>query len=169
MKPRRPLRSRGPAAAAIGMRDLGSQLFGRHPEHVLALLRAAWPGAVGPELARRTEVLALEGRTLRVRVPDAGWRKVIHRMRREIMGRLWATAGSLAPTALGLQEGEIRTPSAVPATLPSPSPSAPTPSEAPGEAPASLQAAAAAIDDPELRALFLASAAAYLTRRGLDA
>src|SRR5574341_1196686 len=38
--------------------DLAARLFGTKPEHTLALLRAAWPSAVGDELARRTEVAA---------------------------------------------------------------------------------------------------------------
>ena len=68
------------------------------------LLRAAWPGVVGPELARRTEVVSLDGTTLRVRVPDAGWQKVLHRMRGDILSRLFDVAGELAPRRLGFVE-----------------------------------------------------------------
>jgi hypothetical protein len=57
-------------------------LFGGSPVRTLALLRAAWPKAVGPELARRTEVLTLEGGALRLRVPDAGWRRHLLQMRK---------------------------------------------------------------------------------------
>src|SRR5260370_26030 len=70
----------------ISGRSLAARLFGASPARTLALLEAAWPLAVGPELARRTEVLGIEGGTLRVRVPDAGWRKVLHRMQPQIMG-----------------------------------------------------------------------------------
>ena len=38
--------------------DLVARLFGASPPRTLALLRATWPLAAGPELARRTEVLA---------------------------------------------------------------------------------------------------------------
>ena len=62
----------------------------------LALLRAAWTVAVGPELARRTEILAIEGSTLRVRVPDARWKSVLHKMQRDLVVRLRQIAGSLA-------------------------------------------------------------------------
>ncbi|PYQ22807.1 MAG: hypothetical protein DMF81_10980, partial [Acidobacteria bacterium] len=71
---------------------LASRIF-RLPAARLALLKSAWPLAVGPELARRTEVLAVEGRTLRVRVPDTGWRKVLHRMQPQIVARLRGVAG----------------------------------------------------------------------------
>src|SRR5262249_37430480 len=100
------------------------QIFGRHDSHVLALLRAAWPQAVGAELGRRTEVVALEGRTLRVRVPDAGWRKALHRVRVDILGRLHDVAGSLAPRQLGFMEGPVGGATAAP---PSPTPKAAVP------------------------------------------
>jgi hypothetical protein len=161
MRPLRPLRrrrTRGPVAAHTGTRDLATQLFGRQPQHVLLLLRAAWPAAVGPELARRTEVLGLEGRTLRVRVPDAGWRKVIHRMSRDILSRMYEMVGGLAPRALGLQEGQV---------VGAPSPKAPeAPAPDPAEPTAAIRAAAAVIPDAELRAQFESSAALYLRRHG---
>jgi len=138
-------------------RDVAEQLFGATPERRLLLLRAAWPRAVGPELARRTEVVALEGNALRIRVPDAGWRKGLLRMRHEILGRLRRIAGGLAPRALGFVEAR-------PAPIPVPAePSAPVPSEPPPPAPA-LVAEAARIADPELRNRFLESAARYLGR-----
>ena len=34
--------------------DFAARLFGGRPDHTLALLRAAWPAAVGPDVARRT-------------------------------------------------------------------------------------------------------------------
>jgi len=158
---RRPLRSRHPIQATTGARDLATQLFGGDPQRHLALLRAAWPAAVGPELARRTEVLGLEGRTLRVKVPDAGWRKVLHRMHRDILSRLYRTAGDLAPGRLAFQEAPFGPPAA---------------ERAPGAAttdvrwpaavlPPAVEQAAAAIADDELRERFSRSAALYLQRR----
>ena len=158
MRPTRPRRTRGPAPATSGARDLASQLFGRKPEHVLLLLRAAWPAVVGPELARRTQVVGLEGRTLRVRVPDAGWRKVLHRMNRDILTRLYTMVGSLAPSALGLQEGQV-----VGAPAPKAGDARALP---PAEVTATIRAAADVIGDPELRERFAASAALYLRRHG---
>ena len=146
-----------PLERAIGS-GAALRLFGGRPAATVALLRAAWPLAVGHELARRTEVLGLEGRALRVRVPDARWRKALHRMQREIVSRLRAIAGDLAPDRLGFTEGPVGGDAAE-------SPRAP---ETPREArplPPDVAAAARAIPDPELRSLFLRSAALYLERR----
>jgi hypothetical protein len=135
--------------------SLASRLFGRDPAHALALVRCAWPLAVGPELARRTEVLALDGRVLRVRVPDAGWTRVLHRMRRDILARLRDVAGELAPNRIGFIEGGV-SPLAPPAEAPVPA----------GERRAAplMEAGAAAIPDAELREAFLRTARRYLER-----
>jgi Dna[CI] antecedent DciA-like protein len=138
-------------------RDVAEQLFGATPERRLVLLRAAWPQAVGPELARRTEVIALEGNALRVRVPDAGWRKGLVRMKHEILGRLRAIAGGLAPSALGFVEAR-------PAAVPAPAEPSPPAVRVPAPPTPDLLAQAARIEDPELRDRFLASAARYLDR-----
>ena len=89
----------------ISGRSLAARLFGASPARTLALIEAAWPLAVGPELARRTEVLGIEGGTLRVRVPDAGWRKVLHRMQPQILAHLREIAGDLAPKRMGFVDG----------------------------------------------------------------
>src|SRR5262249_3379687 len=114
----------------------------------------------GPDLARRTELLAIERDTLRLRVPDVRWRKVLHRMQHEILGRLRDVAGDLAPRRLGFTEG----PAAAPEPAEPAAPDAVTPAATPPEAPAAVAQAAIAIDDPELRARFLQSAARYLSR-----
>jgi len=137
-------------------RDVAEQLFAATPERRLLLLRAAWPRAVGPELARRTEVIALEGSALRIRVPDAGWRKGLLRMRREILGRLRAIAGGLAPRALGFVEAH---PAPIPVRAEPSPPVLPVPPP-----PAALLAEAARIADPDLRDRFLETAARYLGR-----
>jgi Dna[CI] antecedent DciA-like protein len=141
-----------------GARDVVQQLFGATPERRLALLRAAWPGAVGPELARRTEVITLDGDALRIRVPDATWRKGLLRMRRDILVRLYRVAGSLAPRQLGFVEGGGSGPHGL-AEAEAPLPAAPAapPSRA-------LLAEAERIVEPELRARFLETAARYLDR-----
>src|SRR4051794_36926337 len=89
---------------------LAARIFGGGPIPTLALVRAAWPRVVGPDVARRTEVLAIEGSTLRLRVPDAGWRKVLHRMQGDILRRMREVAGSLAPRRLGFTEGPVAFP-----------------------------------------------------------
>jgi hypothetical protein len=141
-----------------GARDVVQQLFGATPERRLALLRAAWPGAVGPELARRTEVITLDGDALRIRVPDATWRKGLMRMRRDILARLHGVAGSLAPRQLGFVEGGGSGPH-VPAEAEAPLATAPAAPPSPA-----LLAEAERIIEPELRASFLETAARYLDR-----
>jgi len=143
-------------------RDLAQQIFGASRERRALLLAAAWPKAVGLELSRRTEVVALEGDVLRIRIPDAGWRRVLLRIRPEILSRLRALAGRLAPRGLSFVEGggpgrpaepgPGASPPSARATLPAPAP------------PERLLAEAERIADPELRAAFLASAGRYLQR-----
>jgi len=156
------IRSVASFPAGGASRGLARQLFGGSGEHTLALLRAAWLAAVGPELARRTEVVALEAGTLRVRVPDAGWRKTLHSMRGNLLSKLSAVAGDLAPRRLGFLETPVTTrSSAGPAALPvlteerEPKPS---------PLPLAVQEAAGAIADPDLRERFLESALRYLAR-----
>jgi len=140
----------------IGDAGLARRLFGTVPFRTLALVRAAWPRAVGPDLARRTEVVALESATLRVRVPDARWRKELHRMQPQILARLREIVGDLAPRRLGFMEGPI----------------APAPSHEAGRtvtsttpaAPPEVVAGASVLDDAELRRRFLEVAARYLER-----
>jgi uncharacterized membrane protein YgcG len=141
---------------SVARPDLAARLFGRDPRAALVLLRAAWPQAVGPELARRTRVASLDQGVLRVVVPDAGWRRGLLRMRGEILRRLRRVAGDVAPRSIGLVEGPVHAPEEPPAARP-PGPTTP---------PAAVVAAAEAIPDPELRSLFLASAARYFGRFG---
>ena len=142
------------ALRRAGGSDVAARLFGGSPERVQALMRAAWPLAVGAELGRRTEVLGVEKGTLRIRVPDARWRLVLHRMQPDILRRLKEIAGSLAPWRIGFVEGGMAEP---PATV------VPDEAEAP-VAPATLAGSAEAIADEEIRRRFLATAARYLDR-----
>jgi hypothetical protein len=135
--------------------DFAARLFGGRPEHALALLRAAWPIAVGPDVARRTEVVALDRGILRIKVPDAGWQRSLLRMRGEILARLRGVAGGASPRGLGFIAGAVT--EAPVATAPPPPPPFPP-------APAAVVEAAAAIPDPEIRALFLEAARRYLAR-----
>jgi hypothetical protein len=138
----------GPAAA---------RLFDT-PERALLLVRAAWPGAVGAEIARRTEIVALSGGTLVVRVPDGRWRRTLHRMQRMIVGRLREVAGDRAPARLGFSEGLVPI-----AGEPAPPPGPITPVEAP-PLPREVAASARAIQDAEIRDAFERTAGLYLAR-----
>ena len=135
---------------------LARRIFGAAPFHTLALVRAAWPRAVGPDLARRTEVVALEAATLRVRVPDARWRKELHRMQPDILARLREIIGDLAPRRLGFMEGPVALAPARDARR--------NEAGGPSQAPAEVVAAASVLDDAELRRRFLEVAARYLDR-----
>jgi Dna[CI] antecedent DciA-like protein len=165
----------------ISGRSLAARLFGASPARTLALLEAAWPLAVGPELARRTEVLGIEGGTLRVRVPDAGWRKVLHRMQPQILGHLREIAGDLAPRRMGFVEGGLAAePTAVSAPADRPQSAAASRSggaarggfqggsslhsESVVSSPPEIKNVAATIDDTEIRTRFLEVATRYLER-----
>jgi hypothetical protein len=136
--------------------DFARRLFGGRPEHRLALMRAAWPVAVGADLARRTQVVALDRDVLRIKVPDPRWQRTLLRMRADILSRLRGVAGDAAPWALGFVVGPVpegAEPPAAPSTRPASS--APRPA---------LVDAAGGIADPEIRARFLEVAERYLAR-----
>jgi hypothetical protein len=133
---------------------LAGRVFGGDAGARLALLRALWPSAVGHDVARRTEVIGLDNDALRVRVPDARWRRALFRMQRDIIVRLRRSAGRLAPARLGFVEGAVPE-----APVPMAAPPEPIPSPS-----ASLLASAAAIEDAEIRARFVDAAARYLGR-----
>ena len=139
--------------------DFAARIFGTRPEHTLALLRAAWPAAVGADIARRTEVVALDRGILRIKVPDAGWQRSLLRMRGDILARLRSVAGSAAPRGLGFVSGPV-------AHAPEPAP--PPPAAPPPLTPRAVTEAADAIPDPEIRARFVAAATGYLARFGGD-
>jgi hypothetical protein len=143
------------ALTRAGASDTAARLFGGTPERVRALMRAAWPLAVGPELSRRTEVLGIERGTLRIRVPDARWRTVLHGMQPDILRRLREIAGSLAPWRIGFVEGGMKDADPLP------------PAAAAGRradlAP-EVADVAAGIGDEEIRRRFLDTAARYLGR-----
>ena len=139
---------------------LAARLFGDDPARGLALMRAAWPTVVGPELARRTEVVAFDSGVLRVSVPDETWRQGLARMRRDLLGRLHGIAGAAAPRSLGfVVEPRPTGPAAAPEAAGAEAARAPEP-------PVSLVEAAEAIPDSALRARFLEAAARYLARFG---
>jgi hypothetical protein len=136
--------------------DLAADLFGATPARRLTLMKAAWRAAVGADLARRSEVVALDGDLLRVRVPDATWRRSLWRMRSDLLARLRKVVGSASPHALGFAEGPVAgsetteaSPAAIGAAVP---------------LPPALAAAADQIPDPETRERFRKAAGLYLGR-----
>jgi hypothetical protein len=137
---------------------LAVQIFGASPERTLALVRAAWPLAVGPELGRRTEVVAIEGNTLRLRVADGSWRQALLKMRGTLIAHLRDLAGPLAPSRLSFCDGPL-----VLASTREPERKAP-PADAQAPPTVALREAAAQIGDDEVRAGFLEVAGRYLAR-----
>jgi hypothetical protein len=136
---------------------MARRLFPPGSGRTLYLLRVVWADAVGDELSRRTEVLAIEGNTLRVMIPTGGWKKVLHRLSPQILARLRRVLGDLAPRRLGFTEGLVADPG--------PGPSSPPETTLTKAAPPdSLVEAARDIADPEIRALFLETAALYFER-----
>jgi len=134
-----------------------TELF-RSPEARLELVRNAWRYVVGPELARRTRVLSIDAAVLRVQVPDGRWRRVLHRLRGTLLNRLAGIAGSAAPRRIGFIEAPLPEAEDAPSVLPERREATPPP------APDAIAASAEAIPDPELRRMFLESAARYLAR-----
>jgi len=138
--------------------ETAAELFGA--ERTLLLLRATWPLAVGPRLAERTEVVAVEGRTLIVRIPDGRWRKILHRLRREILQALRQAAGPRAPHALGFVEAKA---AAAPGPVAAADVARPV-RVAEGAVPSGSVSGAESIADPEIRSLFEGAASRYLAR-----
>ena len=136
--------------------DLAASLFGGTPAHRLALLRAAWPAAVGKDLARRSEVVVLDGEVLRIRVPDAIWRRSLWRMRSDLLARLRDVAGRAAPRGLGFIEGPVAASGEPETRVPEPPP--------PHVLPARVAEAARSIPDAEIRRRFEAAAGRYFGR-----
>jgi hypothetical protein len=142
---------------ALGDAQLATRIFGSQ-QATLTLLRALWPGAVGEQIASRTELIAVERGVLRMWVADAHWMRVLYRMQREIVRRLRAAAGAAAPEKLAFLQAAAGW---APARERAAQPARPIPPAPPS---AALLAAAAAIADPDLREAFLTSAARYLGR-----
>jgi len=141
--------------------DLAAQLLRAAPGRRLTLLKAAWPAAVGPELARRSEVVALDGDLMRVRVADAIWRRSLWRMRTDLLKRLRRIAGSTAPHALSFVEGPVAP------TLDRQNPGPRT--LAPAPLPPAIAEAADLIPDDDTRQRFRDAVGRYLARFPLPA
>jgi len=145
-------------------------LFGSRPEARLALIRAVWPQVVGEKVADHAEVASLTEDLLRVRVADPRWRKVLPRMRKDILHHLRQVVGSLAPLHIGLIEGPLTFgASAIPRRRAAPARAGGGQGVPSSHVTDALVQASRAIDDLDLRSEFLTAAARYLDaaeRRG---
>ncbi len=125
------------------------------PVRIRAFASAFWPQLVGAEIASRTKVLKIENATLVVGVPDASWRRELHRLQPAVLGRLRELLGTSAPRRLGFMEARAAaTPArSAPRDQPPAVPEAPHPG---------VVDAAAVIPEPHLRELFIRTASNYL-------
>ncbi len=128
----------------------------------LVALTAAWPAVVGDAIARQAWPLrvARDG-TLHVATASAAWAHELAFLGDEIIERLRARLGDEAPAKMRCAVGPIPA-----ADTPDAGPSEPVPStdDIPDEVRSEAAAAAAAITDPELRALVARAARASLVR-----
>jgi hypothetical protein len=125
----------------------------------LAAVTAVWPGVVGAAVARRAWPLrmARDG-TLHVATESATWANELTLLGDEIDERLKAALGAEAPTSLRFAVGPVPEP-------PTASEQASAgPVEVSPETASEADAAASAIDDPELRELVARAARASLVR-----
>jgi len=70
-------------------------------------MRAAWPAAVGADVARRTACGGDRRGVLRIKVPDPRWQRTLLRMRARYCRACAAVAGDAAPRALGFVVGPV--------------------------------------------------------------
>jgi hypothetical protein len=128
----------------------------------LTEITAVWADAVGEGVARQAWPLRV-GRdgTLHVATSSATWAFELDRLAPEIGERLSALLGSSAPSALRFRPGPLPEPARAPddAETVAAEPPAPTP-----EVSAAAQAAASAIEDPNLREIVEKAARASLER-----
>jgi predicted nucleic acid-binding Zn ribbon protein len=54
----------------------------------LQVLQKLWPALAGPELAAVTKVVALQGATVVINVPDQIWRRQLMRMKTRLLAKL---------------------------------------------------------------------------------
>jgi hypothetical protein len=128
----------------------------------LAEITSAWPKAVGEAVSRNAWPLRI-GRdgTLHVATSSSTWAFELDRLGPEIKDRLAALVGPSAPAKMSFRTGPVPEPGAL----------VEAPAEAPGELPeptpetvSEAAAAAAEIEDPELRDLVARAARASLSR-----
>lgn len=127
----------------------------------LAAVTEAWAPVVGEAIARRAWPLRI-GRdgTLHVATESATWANELALLGDDILARLRERLGAESPAGLRFAVGPVPEPAA-----PQPADEPPPPaSEAPPEIESEAHAAAAAIDDPELRELVAKAARASLLK-----
>lgn len=144
--------------------DVRRELSRFGPAAGMAELFAAWPASVGEGIARN----AWPGRfgrdgTLHVAVTSSAWAFELGAHAPEILGRLREALGEGAPTALRFAPGPVPEADPEDAAQAPPPPPEPTADDL-----AEADRIAAAIEDPQLRALVRRAAAASLAGARAD-
>ena len=135
---------------------------GAQPALPLVAITAAWPNAVGAEVARQAWPLRLaRDGTLHVATSSATWAFELDRLSAEILDALAACLPEAAPGRLRFAVGPVPEPSARESDASQRLIQQPEPTS---EEAAVAAAAAAEIDDPELRELAARAARASLAR-----
>ena len=130
----------------------------------LADVTRVWPEAVGDAIARAAwpQRIARDG-TLLVACSSASWAFELGLLGEQILGKLAATVGAGAPTAIRFSPGVVPSPPA-----PLADKAAPVPREADGPTRLLAEELTAAMTDDELRATIARAAAASLARAASD-
>jgi predicted nucleic acid-binding Zn ribbon protein len=141
-------------------RDVKRELGRFGPASGMAPLVEAWPGAVGPEIARNAwpARIARDG-TLHVHTQDSIWAFELTTRAEEIRSRL----GNVAPRRLSFAPGPLPEPPPAPVEEVRRRPSEPTPEHV-----AKAEALARVIRDEDLRKVVAKAAAASLSRDDND-
>jgi hypothetical protein len=141
-------------------RDVKRELGRFGPAAGMALVVEAWPGAVGPEIARNAwpARIARDG-TLHVHTQDSIWAFELTSRAEEIRSRL----GKVAPRRMAFAPGPLPEPQLAPAGEVRRRPPEPTPEHV-----AKADSLTRAIRDEELRKVVAKAAAASLSRDDND-
>ena len=128
----------------------------------LTAITSAWPEVVGEAVARQAWPLRI-GRdgTLHVATASATWAFELDRLSPEILERLTALLEGRAPSKVRFAVGPVPEPGVLPEGAPKTSSEAPIPLP---EDVLAANAAAAAIDDPELREIVARAARVSLAK-----
>jgi len=142
----------------VSLKELLKQVLpagARERVYSVELIQKRWAGVVGHELARRSEPEALSQGVLTVRVTDPVWGKMIYKLQDRIIPTLNRAVGSSLVRRINFTKRSRL-------EHPPPDPERQEREPEAVEPPALVVAAAATIEEPDLRQLVLRSAAHYL-------
>jgi predicted nucleic acid-binding Zn ribbon protein len=99
-------RRRAPRSAAEAIRTARDRAAPRTP---LAAAQGAWAGAVGEQLAAVATPVAARAGTLTIECADSVWAQELDLMQAQLLERLRAELGELAPSTLRFRVGNDST------------------------------------------------------------